>query len=234
MKDKKSFVMYQNWGAAIEAMTNEQAGALIKAIYAYQADEEVEFEDPALELVWMLIKQKLDEDLAKYKETCEKRSESGSKGGRPKKQEKAKKANGFFENQEKAKKADNDTDTDNDNDNDNDTDTDNSKELERKARARFTRPSLTEVIAYMGEKEGLEFAKREAERFVDFYTSNGWKVGKNPMKDWKSAANGWIRRSLDSGGSAPSGGRSAPQKSKFSNFNERDYDMSALERSLVT
>ena len=228
MKDKKSFVMYQNWGAAIEAMTNEQAGVLIKAIYAYQADEEVEIEDPALGLVWMLIKQKLDEDLVKYQEICEKRSESGSKGGRPKMEEKAKKANGFSEKQEKAKKADND------NDNDNDNDTDNSKELERNARARFTRPSLTEVIDYMGERESLEFAKREAERFVDFYTSNGWKVGKNPMKDWKSAANGWIRRSLDSGGSAPSGGKSVPQKSKFSNFNEREYDMSALERSLVT
>ena len=228
MKDKKSFVMYQNWGAAIEAMTNEQAGALIKAIYAYQAEEEVEIEEPALELVWMLIKQKLDEDLAKYQEICEKRSESGAKGGRPKKQEKAKKANCFLEKQEKAKKADTDNDTDTDNDND------NSKELEKKARARFTRPSLTEVIDYMGEKEGLEFAKREAERFVDFYTSNGWKVGKNPMKDWKSAANGWIRRSLDSGGSAPSGARTVPQKSKFSNFTEREYDMSALERSLVT
>lgn len=103
-----------------------------------------------------------------------------------------------------------------------------------KVRARFAPPSLEEVEEYMAEKQGIAFAKKEAGGFVDFYTSNGWKVGKNPMKDWRSAASGWIRRSLDRGTSAPSGGRSEPKKSKFSNFNEREYNMAALERSLVT
>jgi hypothetical protein len=31
----------------------------------------------------------------------------------------------------------------------------------------------------------------DPERFVDFYTSNGWKVGKNSMKDWKAAVRAW-------------------------------------------
>ena len=35
---------------------------------------------------------------------------------------------------------------------------------------------------------------QEAERFFCFYNSNGWKVGKNSMKDWKSAASGWLSR----------------------------------------
>ena len=30
--------------------------------------------------------------------------------------------------------------------------------------------------------------------FFDFYQSNGWKVGKNKMKDWKAALRGWSRR----------------------------------------
>jgi len=34
----------------------------------------------------------------------------------------------------------------------------------------------------------------DAEAFVDFYNSNGWKVGKNPMKDWKAACRNWSRR----------------------------------------
>lgn len=230
MKDKKSFVMYQNWSAAIEAMTNEQAGALIKAIYAYQAEEEVSLDDSSLELVWMLIKQKFDEDSAKYQETCEKRSASGQKGGRPKSQEKAKKANGFSENQEKAKKADTD------NDNDTDTDNDNSNELEKKTRARtrFTPPSIEEVYAHMVEKASGTDAKEESEAFVNYYTSNGWKVGKNSMKDWKAAANGWLKRAKEYGSSASGGGRSVQQKSKFSNFEERNYEMNELERRLVT
>ena len=35
---------------------------------------------------------------------------------------------------------------------------------------------------------------QEAERFFFFYNSNGWKVGKHSMKDWKSAASGWLSR----------------------------------------
>ena len=34
----------------------------------------------------------------------------------------------------------------------------------------------------------------DAERFVDYYSSVGWKVGKNPMKDWKAAVRAWSRR----------------------------------------
>ena len=62
MSDKKSFVMYESWGAAIEKMSNEQAGELIKAIYAYQKDPDAVPQDPALAFVFELIKQQLDAD----------------------------------------------------------------------------------------------------------------------------------------------------------------------------
>tara|TARA_R110001592_G_scaffold221828_3_gene476760 strand:- start:21610 stop:22236 length:627 start_codon:yes stop_codon:yes gene_type:complete len=51
--------------------------------------------------------------------------------------------------------------------------------------------STQEVITYFLEKGSN---KREAERFFYFYESQGWNVGKNPMKDWKMAASGWISR----------------------------------------
>jgi hypothetical protein len=31
----------------------------------------------------------------------------------------------------------------------------------------------------------------EAQRFVDYYTANGWRVGKNPMKDWRATVRTW-------------------------------------------
>lgn len=51
-------------------------------------------------------------------------------------------------------------------------------------RSRFYPPTVDEVRAYCIEK-GYTV---DADRFVDYYTSNGWKVGKNPMKDWKAAS----------------------------------------------
>lgn len=39
----------------------------------------------------------------------------------------------------------------------------------------------------------------DPDRFVDFYTSNGWRVGKNPMKDWKAAVRSWERKEKPNG-----------------------------------
>ena len=52
--------------------------------------------------------------------------------------------------------------------------------------------SFEQVYEYMSLRIGKEIAKIEAEKFVNYYESNGWKVGKNPMKSWGAAANNWI------------------------------------------
>lgn len=41
------------------------------------------------------------------------------------------------------------------------------------------------------------YPKGEAEKFWHYYEANGWKVGRNPMKDWKAAAAGWVMRSRE-------------------------------------
>jgi hypothetical protein len=56
---------------------------------------------------------------------------------------------------------------------------------------KFIKPSVEEVYNFMVEKE-FEFAKIEAQKFVNFFESKGWKVGKNPMKIWKSAVANWM------------------------------------------
>ena len=52
---------------------------------------------------------------------------------------------------------------------------------------RFTPPTLDDVRDYCNERCN----NVDAERFIDYYTSNGWKVGKNTMKDWKAAVRTW-------------------------------------------
>lgn len=59
------------------------------------------------------------------------------------------------------------------------------------ARARaFVPPTVAEVAAYVREK-GYQV---DAESFVAFYASKGWKVGSQPMKDWRAAVVTWSKR----------------------------------------
>lgn len=51
----------------------------------------------------------------------------------------------------------------------------------------FKKPKLEEVKQYCLERKN----NINAEKFIDYYESNGWKVGKNPMKDWKAAIRTW-------------------------------------------
>jgi len=52
--------------------------------------------------------------------------------------------------------------------------------------------TFEQVYEYMAIRIGIDQAKIEAEKFVNYYESNGWKVGKNSMKSWGAAANNWI------------------------------------------
>lgn len=55
----------------------------------------------------------------------------------------------------------------------------------------FVPPTLQEVELYLKEKKIFSVS---ADTFVSFYESNGWKVGKNPMKNWKAAVTTWKKR----------------------------------------
>lgn len=54
---------------------------------------------------------------------------------------------------------------------------------------RFIAPTVEEVRDYCQERSN----QVNAQRFIDYYTSNGWKVGRNKMKCWKSAVRNWER-----------------------------------------
>ena len=61
------------------------------------------------------------------------------------------------------------------------------KSSARKERTQFVPPTLEEVKDYEAQK-GYTFS---AERFWGYYESNGWRVGKNPMKNWHAACVTW-------------------------------------------
>ena len=60
------------------------------------------------------------------------------------------------------------------------------KEKKRRSSV-FVKPTLEECIAYANEK-GFNW---DASRFYSDYEANGWRVGRNPMKNWKAAMSSW-------------------------------------------
>ncbi len=69
-------------------------------------------------------------------------------------------------------------------------DTDKEKEKKcNKPQKRFTKPTLEEVQAYCQERNN----NVDAQKWYDHYEAVGWKVGKNPMRDWKASVRTWER-----------------------------------------
>ena len=214
---KDSFVLYTKYLDNIQALSMEQRGMLFTSLMLYVSGQEPEEMDPVTAMAFSFIKSQMDKDIEKYNETCAKRSEAGKLGGRPKKQEEAKKANGFSENQKKqgkAKKADNEYEYEYDND----------LLKENTKRKVFSTPTVDDVRAYCLERNN----KVDPQQFVDFYESKGWMIGKNNMTEWKAAVRTWERSETKT-----RQGETAKLTKDNNNFERRRYDMDALERSLI-
>lgn len=81
-------------------------------------------------------------------------------------------------------------DTNNNYNNDNNVNNKETNNIGGNKNSRFLPPTVDEVKAYCEERgNGVD-----AERFVNFYTSNGWMVGRNKMKDWKASVRTWEKK----------------------------------------
>lgn len=171
-KEKKSFILYCDQQGVFNKLPDEIAGKLIKHIFAYVNDEEPICNDLLLDIAFEPIKSQLKRDLRKYDEYIDKQRVNGAKGGRPMKPNETQITQAFLE---KPKKADNVTDTVIATVND------------IKVIRGFIKPSIQQIKEYMQERKMPDVS----ERFYDYYTANGWKVGKNAMKDWKATVRNW-------------------------------------------
>ena len=63
----------------------------------------------------------------------------------------------------------------------------NNKLFSKESSKKFVKPSIEEIKDYCQERNN----NVDAEQFYDYYESNGWKVGRNSMKDWKACIRTW-------------------------------------------
>lgn len=66
----------------------------------------------------------------------------------------------------------------------------NQKEKVPPKRKRFEPPTEAEVQLFFQTTD----SPQSWEGYYNYYLANGWRVGKNPMKDWQAAARGWVSR----------------------------------------
>jgi hypothetical protein len=91
-------------------------------------------------------------------------------------------------------------------------DSDLLKQESKPKTTRFVKPTVEEIRVYCRER--MNFV--EPQKFFDYYESNGWKVGKNPMKDWKAAVRTWEKNNY--------GGQSTPRMS-YKDMKELENDI---------
>lgn len=190
MKEKESFVFYRSFADSINFLPTNLQLPLYKAITAYALDlEEPDFSTCAdryvLEALWAGIKPQLDANYQRYLNGC--------KGGAPKgSRNNPNGRRGKRTNRELTENKPNDNVNENDNVNVNG----NVREIGKAdtPRKKFSKPTQEEVREYCREKN----YPIDADRFCDHYDSNGWMIGKSPMKDWKAAVRTWARKENNS------------------------------------
>lgn len=99
---KNKVIFYPSWAKIFEALSNEEAGRLIKHFCAYITDENPNPVDRITEISFIPIEDQLKRDLDKWLEIKKKRAEAGSQGG---KQRVANQANASFGKQKQANQA---------------------------------------------------------------------------------------------------------------------------------
>lgn len=170
---RNHFTFYRSFMDTMAGLPDNDRLAVYEAIASYSLD----LEEPSLtgvqKVVFGVIRQKLDANIRRWETGC-KGGVYGNQGGAPKGNKNATKETTPKQPQINPKttpngKAGNTTGT----------------------RARqFAKPSIEEIRDFVRS----DSISVDAGCFYNYYESNGWKVGRNQMKDWKAAVRTWDRK----------------------------------------
>lgn len=207
---KRSMIIYTDWIERLEGLTDEQVGKFFRAVLVYGRDgEEMPIDDPIVSTVFTFVKPTIQDNNQKYEQKIAQLQEAHEKWLAKKNA-----STRFDTNRDESTRFDTfrdvcvtDTDTVTDTVTVTDTDTvtdtviNNSvnsiKRESIKRESRFQRPTLAQIQDYIFEQS----LNVDPERFYDYYESNGWKVGRNSMKDWKAALRNWSKKDSKKGNS---------------------------------
>jgi hypothetical protein len=180
-ENKKSFVLYADLIATVGKLPDEIAGKLFKIVLEYVNDLDPVVDDLLLSVAFEPIKLQLKRDLKKYQGKREQWSDAGKKSAEARRlaklaADKLEKLNGS-----------NLTDVENRSTVSTDNVNVNVNVIKENKQKKFIKPTIQEVRDYCNERKNSV----NPARFVDFYESKGWKIGKVSMIDWRAAVRTW-------------------------------------------
>lgn len=181
----QSFNAYHSYLKSIEPLSDAERGRLFTALLEYSGSGTLLELRGNERFIFPTMKEQIDRDKAKYAEKCSSQREKALKRWY------AGACSGSFGIAEYAK--------DKDKEKDKEKEKDEEKKESKKSAARFSPPSVAEVAAYCRERGNT----LDAQRFVDFYASKGWRVGNSPMKDWQAAIRTWEQRAAEQHSARP-------------------------------
>ena len=215
-----SIKLYTDLGSKLGKLTREEKGAVFEAIFAYANEDAIPDDMPiGAAIAWDFILPMLEAASESYENTTEQRVEAGKKGAAARwgknsetiandsetiandseaiaNDSKAMAKNGKAMAKNGKAIANDSEAIANDGYKEKDKDKDIKEKVlsndstKKKTAKRFIPPTIDEVRAYCSERGNFV----DPESFISFYESNGWKVGRNTMVDWKAAVRTWEHR----------------------------------------
>lgn len=217
-REKNSFILFYEWEDSIRSLTDEQAGQLLRALFAYEKrGEQYTGSDPAVALAMGFLYASLDRNREKYEETCRKRSAAGKKGGAPRGNQNARKDENKQNKQKQAIQPDSESDSDSERDSERVSESENESERDSESPCGadgtetvlqffrdhvFPHPTTEnqKTIVKWCEEMGPEKVV-EAMKIAEANGVKGWNYCEAILKNWKEGKNG----NANSGGAADGG-----------------------------
>ena len=202
---REYFCAYHSYIKQCKGLSDSELGRLFRALLEYSASGKVPELNGRESVAFDFMSANIDRDAESYKDTCYRNRENISK-----RYERIRSNTSVYETyQEKEEEKEKEELLKKD----------ISNEISKKStrQKKFVPPTEEEVAAYCLERKN----KVDAAYFVDHYTSNGWKVGKQNMKDWKAAVRTWEKN----GYNQPSKKQDAAEPNGYS------FDLEEYERS---
>lgn len=183
--ETQTFTFHAKFGDAMKGLPRNAADELAAALVRFGCfGEEPDFENPYLAALFNMAREDIGYSI--------KKRSNGAKGGRPKNHA-AEEVPDVVSETEKPE-SEEVSDVVSENEKPKQTNIANSTNSTNKGKggARMARPTLAEVQGYVAEKG----YRVDAEAFMAYYDSVGWRIGNKPMKSWHSALTTWERREI--------------------------------------